>query len=321
MFQQLKSWGEANGLPEGNWPRLKAAIEFHETLVCNGDLANIVHPHDFEDTWPHDLDDLPEHFSNPAQYQAWRNILISGLEAYSGQISRKSAVQEEAKDDWLRLRDWCREGEFGYVHENNLLALRRIALRLDIEPAGVTQDWAEKAQQGLEASQRAMFRSGVAAFEKARADPEIREEFGLTETPIGQLQFKPSPNEEQPLPPRFKADFEEWVGLLAAGEPIGFRGRRRRPVAEATLRQYRFAVAWYWRCFAVAFPGQFNPETAKLARQFVLEEISEIADKTKGLQLKPGMKKEYFSKVLPFLHQWNPQLVQPGRGKKDKDER
>ena len=315
MFQQLKSWGDTDGLPEGGWPRLKAAIEFHEAFACDGDHADIVHPHEFEDAWPHDLEDVPEHFRNPAQYQAWRNILISGLEVFSGQLSRKSVSQEEANDDWLRLRDLCRERDFGGVHENKLLALRRIALRLDIAPSRVTQDWAEKVQQGLEPSQRAIFRSGVGAFEKARSDPEIREEFGLTETPIGQLQFRPSPNEEQPLPPRLKADFEEWIGVLAAGEPIGFRGRRRKPVAEATLRQYRFAVAWYWRCFAVAFPDQFNPETAKLARQVVLEEISEIADEAKGLQLKPGMKKEYFSKVLPFLHQWNPRLVQPGKGK------
>lgn len=319
MFQQLKSWCEANGLSEGGWPRLKAAIEFYETFSDNVLVPDTVHPHEFEESWPNDLENVPEYFRNPAQYRAWRSILISGLEAYSRQMSQKSASKEDAKDDWLRLRDWCSERGLGSVHESKLLALRRVALKREIAPSEVTQDWAEQVQKGLDQSQRAIFRSGIGAFDKARSVPEIREEFGLTETPIGKLQFKLSPNEEHPLPPRLKADSEEWIALMAAGEPIGFRGRLRKPVAEATLRQYRFAFAWYWRCFAFAFPNQLNPETATLARQFVLETISEVADNTKGLRIKPSMKREYLAKILPYLHQWNPKLVQPGNS--DNDER
>ncbi|WP_027258674.1 hypothetical protein [Leisingera aquimarina] len=320
MFQQLKSWGDEGGLSEGGWPKLKAAIEFHEAFGSDRGTDDMVHPHQFEDVWLYDLEDVPGHFSNPAQYQAWRNILISALEAYSGLISRQSANQEEAKDDWLRLRDWCRERDFGYVHENNLLALRRVALRLDTTLTEVTQDWAEDVQKGLEQSHRAAFRAGVGAFERARAVPEIRRKFGLPETPIGQLQRKPSPNEKCPLPPRLRAAFEEWIGLLAAGEPVGFRGRRRKSVAEATLRQYRFAIAWYWRAFAYAFPEQSDPDPAVLADQQVLEETSRIADETNGLQLKPGIKKEYLGKIQPFLHRWNPRLVQPEVGKKEINE-
>lgn len=318
MFQTLKTWGDTGGFAGGNPARLKAAIEFHEAFAGDGDHTDMVHPHDFEDAWPEEPQGVPDHFANPAQYQAWRNILISGLEALSGQASRKSVALEAGKDPWLRLRDRCRERDFGSVHGTNLLALRRFALRRGIMPSDVTQAWAEAVQQGLEKPERVMFRAGIGAFEKMRADPDIRGEFGLSETPIGQLQCKPSPNEEYPLPPRLKVDFEEWVGLLAEGEPVGFRGRRRKPIAGATLRQHRFAFFWIWRCFAVAFPDQSDPGTAELARQDVLDEIFKIADETKGLQLKPGIKKEYLGKTLSFLHQWNPQLVQPGAGKKEK---
>lgn len=320
MFQTLMTWTENGVVAAGNPARLKAAIEFHEAFVGYDDHPEMVHPHDFEDAWPENPEEVPDYFANPAQYQAWRSILISGLEAYSGQESRKSFSLEEGKDPWLRLRDRCRELEFGSVHETNLLALRRFALKLGIMPVNVTQDWAELVQQGLGKSERAIFRAGIGAFEKVRANPCIRGEFGLSETPIGQLQCKPSPNEECPLPPRLKADFEEWVGLLAAGEPIGFRGRRRKPVAEATLRQYRFAFAWYWRCFAEAFPDQSDPDTAELSRQDVLNEIFRIAEETKGLQLKPGIKTEYLGKTLSFLHRWNPQLVQPVVRKKETNE-
>lgn len=321
MFQQLKSWGDVGGLPTGDWPRLQAAIEFHEAFGGEDRTGDMVHPHEFEDVWPIDPGEVPEYFSNRAQYQAWRNILIAGLESFSGQVSRKSEAQEAAKDDWMRLRDRCRELELGSVHENNLMALRRVANRFGTLPQMVDQKWAEGVQKNLDTSDRAVFRAGVGAFEKVRTNADIRRDFGLSDIPIASLDRKPSPNEETPLPPRIKADFEEWIGLLAAGEPVGFRGRRREPVAEVTLRSYRFAFAWYWRCFAMAFPDQPDPDTAALARQDVLDEISRFADETKGLCLKPSMKKEYFGKILPFLQRWNPQLIQPTAAKDRKYER
>lgn len=320
MFEQLKSWGAAGGLSDGNWPRLMAAIEFHGTFCGDGDNVDMIHPHDFEGTWPDYPQKVPEQFNNLAQYQAWRNILISGLEAFSGQKSRKSVALEEGKDAWIKLRDRCKELGFGSVHENNLLALRRFGLKVGLSPQEVSQYWAETLQKNLSKPERSIFRAGVAAFEKARANPGIQEEFHLSETPIERLQLKPSPNDEFPLPPRIKTDFEEWIFLLAAGEPVGFRGRRRNPAAETTLRTYRFAFAWYWRCFAVAFPDQPDPDTAMLACQDVLEDVARTADETKSLQLKSSMKKEYFRKILPFLLRWNPQLTLPKTTKERKNE-
>ena len=79
MFQKLKSWGNAGGFTDGNWPRLMAAIEFQEALGGDFGKADMFHPHDFEGTWRDDPQKVPEQFNNLAQYQAWRNILISGL--------------------------------------------------------------------------------------------------------------------------------------------------------------------------------------------------------------------------------------------------
>lgn len=310
MFTKLKSWGESGGFTDEGWPRLKAAIEFGEAYESSVSKADLVHPHDFEAFWPEEPKEKSTHFNTLAQYQAWRNILIFGLETFSGQLSRKSTEIEDDKDIWLRLRDKCKQLGFGPVHENNLMALRRFAIKYDTSPEDVSQNWAETVQSDLCQSERKMFRAGIFAFEKARRRVEIRGEFGLSKVPFERLERKPSPNQEYPLPPQVKADFEQWTNLLAAGEPIGFRGRRRDPMSDNTLRQYRFAFSWYWRCFASLFPDQPDPDTVLLAEPRIVRKIFKIADDSACLRLKPSMKKGYFGKIIPFLQRWEPQLTQ-----------
>jgi hypothetical protein len=313
MAKTLKTWGEGGGFREGNWPRLKAAIEFQEVLGGGFNSCSLNDPRTFEGEWSENPSRTPDHFSSPAQYRAWRHIMISGLEAFSGQISRKTQVAEEGKDNWLRLRDSCKKRGFGAVHENNLLALRRYALKAGVSPAEVTKPWAESVQKDLEQSERAVFRAGVGALDCVRTDDDISRTFNLSREPIGQLEKKLPPNAENPLPPILAAEVGAWLEGLKAGEPVGFRGRRRPPVSESLIRQNRFAIAWYWRRFSTVFPDESDPEMALLAASENVQRISRSCVEDGPQQPNPDFKVGYFKNILLFLQRWNPQLAMPSQ--------
>jgi len=307
-----KRWGDDGCYKSGNWPRAKVAQEFYGHLSGQAIYDEEANPLNFERAWLRKPEVLPVPFKNLPQYLAWRSIMIAGLEAFSGQTSldsQQKAVRNEArKDDWLRLREAFKERGASQSQQRNLLSLRLIMLKVGKSPAGVSRNWAEDFQTGLEKKERALFRTGLAAMDVARSHTGIQREFGLDDTPLGPLTKKLSPNERRPLPQSLSEPFETWIKEQQSGEIVGFRGRRRTPILENTIRKYRFAIAWYWRAFSGAFPDEQSPCLEDVASTDAVTDALAFSKTHPDLKLSAAQMGQYLGCIVPFLQQTNPKL-------------
>ena len=307
-----KRWGDEGGYKSGNWPRAKAAHEFYDRFVGQAIYDEDANPLNFEQAWLREPEIMPVQFKNLPQYIAWRSIMIAGLEAFSGQTSldslQKTVENEARKDDWLRLREAFKELGGSQSQQRSLLSLRLVMLETGKSPVEVSRNWAEDFQLGLEKRERARFRIGLAAMDVALSHADIQREFGLDDTPIGPLSKKLSPNERRPLPPTLSEPFETWIKKQQDGESVGFRGRRKTPFSDNTIRKYRFAIAWYWRAFSGAFPGEQSPCLEDVASTDAVTDALAFSKTQPDLKLSAAQMGQYLGCFVPFLQQTNPRL-------------